>query len=71
MIEPVADFSPNFAYELCVVNHEYRLNGNPFTYQKFKFKTEPNRTESNFKSLNNSQNRENNIEKEIEKWTVS
>lgn len=31
MIDPVADLAPARAYELCVVNHEYRLNGKPFT----------------------------------------
>ena len=31
IIEPVPDFTPILAYALCVVSHEYRLNGKPFT----------------------------------------
>lgn len=31
IIEPVADFSPNLANELWVVNHEYLLNGSVLT----------------------------------------
>lgn len=31
--EPVLDTSPNRAKELCVVNHEYLLKGNPFALE--------------------------------------
>lgn len=31
MKDPVADLAPARANELCVVSHEYRLNGRPFT----------------------------------------
>jgi len=32
--EPVIGFWPKIANELCVVSHEYRLNGSPFTCSK-------------------------------------
>lgn len=31
-MDPVADLAPAKAKELCDVNHEYRLNGKPFTF---------------------------------------
>lgn len=36
MTEPVADLAPARAKELWVVSHEYRLNGNPFTWTESK-----------------------------------
>lgn len=36
--DPVADFDPEIAKELWVVNHEYLLNGKPFTFQPQKLK---------------------------------
>lgn len=37
---PVPDFAFNLAKELCVVSQEYRLNGNPFTYNYSNFYSE-------------------------------
>lgn len=34
--EPIVDFALVIEYELCVVSHEYLLNGKPFTYSSSK-----------------------------------
>lgn len=50
--DPVPDFDPEIAYELCVVSHEYRLNGRPFTWiQTVYLKSNPKTQTPNTQSI--------------------
>lgn len=50
--DPVPDCDPEIAYELCVVSHEYRLNGRPFTWiQTVHLKSNPKTQTPNTQSI--------------------